>query len=479
MAGGGALRLSLRQLIWTCLGVISLVFIVATSASIAARVAVAATVSDLGDHLMPIQDKVSDLNRAFVNQEAGQRGYLLTDNPVLLEPYDSGGVTADRLIAELRHDLEQFPEAKAILEKEALAAAAWREQAADPQIAAQRARTLLPDEIGGMVLEGKLLFDKLREQYRALSSYIDKIIAEQLQRIGESQHMANIVQYSAAVVLALAIAGAIIVVHQFLSKPVRTLVHDVRAVADGDYDQPIARSGPRELADLSAAVEEMRDSLRAATGRLVDVELREEQARIAADLHDRVIQRVFGLGLGLTSAAARGHRELAPYIDETDGIIRDLRESIFNLNHSASSSTRAVRLRSAIIDMLDGRVSPLEFTPTLRFDGPIDEATIPQAMQASILAVIRESLSNVARHAEATAASVSITVGKRYIRITVEDNGIGISDADVFGNGRRNIDARAKQFGGSAEIRNASPGPGTVVDWLVPLKPDQSGASVV
>lgn len=474
MAGVGTLRLSLRQLIWTCLGVISLVFVVATSASIAARVAVANTVSDLGDHLMPIQVKVSDLSRAYANQEAGQRGYLLTGTPVTLEPYTAGVAAAEKLVVELRKDLEQFPEAKAILEAEVAAADVWRVQAAEPQIAAQRDRTLLPDEIGAMVLEGKILFDKLRVQYRALSSTISKMIEEQLRRVGESQHMANIVQYSAAVVLALAIAGAIVAVHQLLSKPVRTLVRDVRAVADGDYDQPIVRSGPRELADLSEAVEEMRDSLRAATGRLVDVELREEQARIAADLHDRVIQRVFGLGLGLTSVAARGNRELAPYIDETDGIIRDLRESIFNLNHSASSSTRAVRLRSAIIDMLDSRVSPLEFTPTLRFDGPIDEATIPQAMQASILAVIRESLSNVARHAQATAASVSITVGKRYIRITIEDDGVGISEADVFGNGRRNIDARAKQFGGSAEIRNASPGPGTVVDWLVPLKQDQS-----
>jgi signal transduction histidine kinase len=136
-----------------------------------------------------------------------------------------------------------------------------------------------------------------------------------------------------------------------------------------------------------------------------------------------------------------------------------------------SVPNRAVRLRSAIIDLLDARGSPLPFTPTLRFDGPIDEATISPTLQASILAVLRESLSNVARHAKATAATVSVVVGKRYIRITVEDNGIGVSETDVFGNGRNNVYARAKQFGGSAEIRNASPGPGTVVDWLVPLTP--------
>jgi signal transduction histidine kinase len=451
--------------------VIAVVFIIASSASIAARISVAKDVRGLGDRLIPIQDKVSELSRAYVNQETGQRGFLLTGNPVTLEPYTNGLAITAKLADELRKDLADFPVAKDLLEQELAAADAWRTQAAEPQIKAQQAGHLEPEEIRSMVLAGKMLFDELRDRYRALSANIKSMVDAQLHRIGSAQHLANYVQFGAATVLALAIIGAVVVVQFFLSRPVKTLVEEVRAVADGDYDQPFQRGGPREIAELSEAVEEMRDSLRTATGRLVDVELREEQARIAADLHDRVIQRVFGLGLGLTSAAARGNRDLAPFIDETDGIIRDLRESIFNLNHSVSSPGRAVRLRSAIIDLLDARVSPLPFTPTLRFDGPIDEATISPTLQASILAVLRESLSNVARHAHATAATVSVVVGKRYIRITVEDNGIGISETDTFGHGRRNVYARAKQFGGSAEIRNASPGPGTVVDWLVPLTP--------
>lgn len=137
-------------------------------------------------------------------------------------------------------------------------------------------------------------------------------------------------------------------------------------MADGDYDQPVHRTGPREVADLSEAVERMRVSLRASTDRLVDGELRDEQARIAADLHDRVIQRVFGLGLSLTSAASRGKPELQPFIDETDLIIRDLREVVFNLNRAFSPGRR---LGSAIIDVLEGAVSALGFTPTLNFDG--------------------------------------------------------------------------------------------------------------
>jgi len=353
-----------------------------------------------------------------------------------------------------------------------VAADAWRTQAAEPQIAAQRNGTLAPDQVGQMVLAGKTLFDSLREQYRALTAQIDNLIKEQLHHISSVQRVANIVQYLTVFVLAATIIGSIIVVNRMLTRPVSRLVREVRAVADGDYDQTIGRAGPREIAEVSAAVEDMRDSLRAAVNRLVDAELRDEQARIAADLHDRVIQRVFGLGLGLTSASVHGRRDLTPFIDETDGIIRDLRESIFNLDHAVSQPTRATRLRSAIIDMLDGNISPLDFTPTLQLEGPIESVTIAPPLQASVLAVIRESLSNVARHAQATAATVSVVIGDNDLRVVVEDNGIGISSADVLGNGRRNIRARAEQFGGNADISNASSGTGTVVSWVVPLERD-------
>ena len=124
---------------------------------------------------------------------------------------------------------------------------------------------------------------------------------------------------------------------------------------------------------------------------------------------------------------------------------------------------------SAIIDLIDGDMSPLPFTPTLQLDGPIEAIAIPPPIQASVLSVIRESLSNIARHAQATAATVKVVIGEDELRVVVEDNGIGISPDDALGNGRRNIGARATQFGGRAEIRNGESGVGTVVDWRVPL----------
>lgn len=472
MAATTARRLSLRQIIWVCLGVITVVFVGSMAASVTTRIAVGNAVSELGDRLMPMRGKMADLSRAFVNQEAGQRGFLLTDNPLTLEPYDAGVATADHLIPELRDQFANAPESPILLrdlDEVAAAYRVWRTQAAEPQIAAQRNGPLAPTEVSQFVLQGKLLFDQLRDKYRAVTAQIDSLIQQQLSRINSVQTVANIIQYAAAILLAATIFGAIVVVQQQLTKPVGRLVADVRAVADGDYDRAIERAGPLELAEVSAAVEEMRDSLRSATSRLVGAELRDEQARIAADLHDRVIQRVFGLGLGLTSAAAHGKRDLTPFIDETDGIIRDLRESIFNLDHATASPLRVTRLRSAIIDMLDGNVSPLPFTPTLQLDGPIEAVAIAPRLQASVLSVIREALSNIARHSQATAATVKVVIGEDELQVVVEDNGIGISPDDALGNGRRNIGARATQFGGRAEIRNGEDGTGTIVDWRVPL----------
>ena len=472
MAVTTAERFSLRQLIWACLGVIAVVFVAAPAASITTRIAVGHAVSELGDRLLPMRSKMSDLSRAFINQETGQRGFMLTDNPVTLEQYSTGVTVADRLIPELRNEFTTAPQSEVLLkdlDEVVDAYGTWRSQAADPQILAQRTGSPTPEQVSRMGLEAKTQFENLRQKYRAVTDQIDVLIRGQLGRINSIQHLANILQTAAALVLAAVIFGAVLVVRQQLTKPVGRLVADVRAVADGDYDRTIERAGPREISEVSAAVEEMRDSLRVAAARRVDSELRDEQARIAADLHDRVIQRVFGLGLGLTSAAAHGKRDLTPFIDETDGIIRDLRESIFNLDHSVETTVRVTRLRSAIIDLIDGDMSSLPFTPTLQLDGPIEAIAIPPPIQASVLSVIRESLSNIARHAQATEATVKVVIGDDELRVIVEDNGIGISPDDVLGNGRRNIGARATQFGGRAEIRNGESGVGTVVDWRVPL----------
>ncbi|WP_264059939.1 sensor histidine kinase [Mycolicibacterium psychrotolerans] len=463
---------SLRQLTWLCLAVFSVVFLAVSAASITGRATVARAVDELRGRVVPVQNDVEALRRAFADQETGQRGFMLTGNPASLEPYDAGGTAAVRLMATLGDDLAHEERARTLLDGVAAAADTWRSVAAEPQIAARRAGSIAPAEQAAMELRGKELFDDLRGHLRALAGYSSEMATAQLQRIESAQRLANLIQGIGVVVLAVLVIGALVAVQRRLSRPVEDLLVEVKAVADGDYDQPIHPTGPRETAELARAVEQMRLSLRASTDRLVDSELRDEQARIAADLHDRVIQRVFGLGLGLTSAAARRNPDLEGFIDETDAIIRDLREVVFNLHQTISAPVRSTRMRSAIIDVVEGSVAALGFTPALQFEGPIDDANIRPQAHAAALAVVREALSNVARHAQATAAWVTVAVTSSDLRITVWDNGIGVSDGDVMGNGRRNIRTRAEALGGSATIANLSPGPGAVVEWVVPLNAD-------
>lgn len=264
MASPDARRRSFKQLIYACLGVIALVFLVMLSASITARISVGHAVSALGDQLLPIRNQSSELSRAYVNQETGQRGYLLTGDPVTLEPYDAGTATSERVAPLLRQELSHAPHSEELLklfDAELAAAAAWKGQAADPQIAAQRAGTIPRDQLNQMVLDGKHLFDELRERFRALNAQIDSLMADELQHIGSVQRMANIVQIVAAIVLAATIVGVVVAVRQMLTRPVTRLVSDVRAVADGDYSQPICRAGPREIGEVAAAVKDMRDKL--------------------------------------------------------------------------------------------------------------------------------------------------------------------------------------------------------------------------
>ncbi|CAN3127457.1 CHASE3 domain-containing protein [Mycobacterium sp. smrl_JER01] len=466
----GPRRLSLKQLIWACLGVIAAVFLAVSTVAVIGQIRVARAVDELSTQLDSVQRDVEVLRRAYVDQETGQRGYLLTGSAVTLEPYAAGVATAEETLTRLRADLADDPEAGVLLDRITAAAAAWTTEAAEPHIAVRREGPVSPQTEAGMALEGKRLFDRLRTELRALGAYTAALSEAQVVHIQAVQRTATTVQAVGAVILLLTVVGAVIVIRRLLTQPVRVLVQRVKEVAAGDDDRPLPRPGLRETTEIADAVEQMRLSLRASTDLLVDSELREEQARIAADLHDRVIQRVFGLGLGLTSASSRRNPDLEPFIDETDAIIRDLREVIFNLHQTIAPTGRSTRLRSAVIDVVEGSAPALGFSPTLQFDGPVDAAPLCPELYAAVLAVVREALSNVARHAGATAVAVNVEVSTDRLRIIVRDNGIGVSDQDVLGHGRRNIAARAAQFGGTATVCNNADGPGAVVEWIVPLQ---------
>lgn len=263
-AGSSERRLSLRTLIFCCVGVITLVFVATMAASIEGRMSVARAVHNLSDRLLPLRSQTAELARAYVDQETGQRAFLLTGNAVALELYEAGAATANRLAPELHRELADKPYADQLLtlfEAELAAAAVWRDQAV-AQIAALRAGTIPRAELDQMVLEAKNLFDKLRERFRAVTAQINILIDAEIQHIHAVLRTANIGQYVAISLLAAAVIGSIVAVRRMLTQPVSRLVDTVRTVAEGDYDQPIEHGGPREIAEISAAVDDMRNRLR-------------------------------------------------------------------------------------------------------------------------------------------------------------------------------------------------------------------------
>jgi diguanylate cyclase (GGDEF)-like protein len=299
--GSSAQRLSLRTLIFCCVGVLALVFIATMAASLVARISVGRAVQTLGDRLIPISNQSSELSRAYVDQETGERGFLLTGNPVALELYDGGNATADRLAPELRREIASTQYAVELLplfDDELAAAASWKSRA-EPQITALRAGMMPPGQLDQTVLDAKNLFDTLRERFRALDARLNLLIADEIEHIRSVLRTANKSQLAAVTIFAASVIGCIIAVRHMLTQPVSRLVGSVRAVADADYNQPISRGGPREIAQISAAVDDMRNHLRelarfdSVTGL---VNRAETMTRVAAALEN---SRLLGAHLGV------------------------------------------------------------------------------------------------------------------------------------------------------------------------------------
>jgi signal transduction histidine kinase len=192
----------------------------------------------------------------------------------------------------------------------------------------------------------------------------------------------------------------------------------------------------------------------------------EDRERIARDLHDVVIQRLFATGLQLQTAARMAKLpEVADRVngavDELDTTIREIRSAIFELRSPMSSE-----LRAEVRALVEASRRALGFRPVLEIDGPVDSAASPD-VRADALAVLREALSNVLKHAQASAVTVTIRADGGSLSVMVRDNGIGIAD-EVVRSGLANMRDRAQRHGGTFEARHAQP-TGTIVEWRVPI----------
>jgi signal transduction histidine kinase len=191
----------------------------------------------------------------------------------------------------------------------------------------------------------------------------------------------------------------------------------------------------------------------------------EDRDRIGRDLHDLVIQRLFAVGLSLENSARMSNEpeireRVGRAVDDIDATIKEIRRSIFALSVAEQSSD----LRAEVSDLVARAAKVLGFKPSVSFDGPIHNG-VPQQVAPHVLAVLGEALTNIAKHAAATAAQVSLHAGTEIV-VTVSDDGRGISGATTE-SGLRNMRDRAESLRGRCTVISVPDG-GTTVTWLVP-----------
>jgi signal transduction histidine kinase len=204
-----------------------------------------------------------------------------------------------------------------------------------------------------------------------------------------------------------------------------------------------------------------------------ELALIEDRERIARDLHDTVIQRLFATGMSLQGTARLVPREpdeaidrIEAAIDDLDTTVKHIRTAIFGLERSRPS---AGGLRTEILSVAREASGSLGYEPRVLFDGAI-EARVGDAVGTELLAVVREALSNVARHADASTVEVAVSVSASEVRTVISDDGVGPPAPDApRGNGLDNMAARAERLGGTFSL-TVRDGGGTVVDWCVPLR---------
>jgi signal transduction histidine kinase len=230
----------------------------------------------------------------------------------------------------------------------------------------------------------------------------------------------------------------------------------------------------QEAAEVRELVTSFATQAALALDRIQAVQDREELAvvgdrdRIARDLHDVVIQRLFATGLQLQGVRAKAgagvvQQRLDQAVVDLDETIRDIRSTIFELQHQDAGSG----VRRRVAELAAEYAGLLGFVPLVRTQGPVDTA-VGETVAEQLLAVLREALSNAARHAAATTVSVLLEASADAASLTVTDDGRGLP-AGRHESGLANLRRRAADLGGEVSVTGAEGG-GTVLVWRVPLR---------
>lgn len=193
----------------------------------------------------------------------------------------------------------------------------------------------------------------------------------------------------------------------------------------------------------------------------------QDRERIARDLHDMVIQRLFAAGMNLQAVQSTAQPQLVAdrigsTIVELDDTIRELRAAIFRLGHHDERRTMSAQ----ITELVHERARHLGFEPALRLTGGVDQ--LPVFIADQLVATVTEGLSNVVRHAHATAAEVRIECVAGTLSLQISDDGVGLPNHPKRSGGLSNMMWRAAELGGTCTVGPNDPA-GTHLVWKVPI----------
>ena len=234
-------------------------------------------------------------------------------------------------------------------------------------------------------------------------------------------------------------------------------------------NEPLRPSfGPTELAVVEAYAKAAGVALALGEARaeLERLAVTAEQRRIAADLHDNVIQQLFAVGLHLLHLKAWSPPSLSAKIDESvhevDEIITEIRHTIYGVRNVDAEGGVSDKVQQMAADA--GKL--LGFAPRVTVS---DNESIGADISTQLLLVLREALSNVIRHARAKVVDVSVSVAKEHVILCVIDDGVGPPQGPSHGWGLENMAQRAAVLGGSFSLEAAAP-QGTRLEWRAPLR---------
>ncbi|MEU4839733.1 sensor histidine kinase [Nocardia testacea] len=232
----------------------------------------------------------------------------------------------------------------------------------------------------------------------------------------------------------------------------------------GNTFDPAVRAMMTVIANQAALALRLAETQR----RMRELDVVADRDRIARDLHDHVIQRLFALGLGLQGTLQRARSDevrarLGETIDDLQSIMQEIRHSIFDLH--STTTTESAGYRRHLHGIVNELTAETDLRTTIRLSGPVTVLAPP--LSDDIEAVLREAVSNVVRHARATTLSVELRVGDE-VTVEVADDGVGPASGIRRRSGLANLRVRAERTGGHCTVGRRPTG-GTVLCWSAPL----------